>query len=62
MRGLKAGIPKAHRCCRIWRPDQRWQMCRTRDGQAWVNLVGTAGVRGAGYWWARLGAARSRVV
>eukprot|EP00973_Karenia_brevis_P037472 5169693-Karenia_brevis.AAC.1 len=47
--GLKADVSKAHRRCRIWQPDQKWQICRTRPGSVWVNTVGTLGIGSAGY-------------
>eukprot|EP00973_Karenia_brevis_P037611 5190488-Karenia_brevis.AAC.1 len=62
MIGLKADVSKAHRRVRVFEPEQRWQLCRTRADFIWANTVGTFGIGSAGYWWGRLGGAIGRIL
>ena len=55
-------VKEAHRQIQIRPQDVALQACRVRPGgMIYVNLVGTYGVTSAGYWWARLAAAVTRL-
>ena len=53
--GLKGGVSKAHRRCRVREQDHCYQVCQLRPETLWLNLLGPSGsVRTASYWWSRL--------
>ena len=59
---LAGDVKRARRLVKVRRQDWGLLACRLRDGELWLNTVGTFGVASASYHWSRLASGLSRAV